>query len=167
MFEGQLFTIYTDHKLLTYALGKVADGWTAMQCRQLSNVAEFMTDIRHMPGVDNVVANKVCWPPSHTAGPDSCQPALDDQPALYIAAVSPSLELLDSVSIAKNQLTCPSNRKAETSSSLQLLHINVQGHQLLCDMSRGGHLPLIPEVDRKRGFPGFLGLFHLGTCAYT
>jgi hypothetical protein len=98
-----------------------------MQCRQLSNVAEFTTDKRHMPGIDNAVANTVSWPPSHTTGPDSCQPALDDQPALhdqlalYIAAVSPSLELLDSVSIAKNQLTCPSTRKAVTSSSLQVL----------------------------------------------
>jgi hypothetical protein len=27
--EGQPFTIYTDHKLLTYALGKVCDGWKA------------------------------------------------------------------------------------------------------------------------------------------
>jgi cleavage and polyadenylation specificity factor subunit 1 len=70
--EGQIFTIYTDHKPLTYALGKVADGWTAMQCRQLSFVAEFTTDIRHMPGVDNVVADTLYRPPSHAARPDSC-----------------------------------------------------------------------------------------------
>jgi hypothetical protein len=45
MLEGQPFTIFTDHKPLTYDLGKVADGWTAMQCQQLSYMVEFTTDI--------------------------------------------------------------------------------------------------------------------------
>jgi hypothetical protein len=44
--EGKSFIIYTVIKPLTYALGKVADGWTAMQYRQLSyKVVEFTTDI--------------------------------------------------------------------------------------------------------------------------
>ncbi len=41
--EGRPFTIYTDHKPLTFALGKVSEPWTAMQSRQLSYVAEFTT----------------------------------------------------------------------------------------------------------------------------
>ena len=59
------FSIYTDHKPLTYALGKVADGWTAMQCRQLSYVAEFTTDIQptlHV-GTDTVIS------PNFVTGP--------------------------------------------------------------------------------------------------
>jgi hypothetical protein len=43
MLEEQPFTIYKDHKPLTFALSKVADGWTAMQCRQLFYEAEFTT----------------------------------------------------------------------------------------------------------------------------
>ncbi len=31
MLEGHPFTIYTDHKPLTFALGKVSERWTAMQ----------------------------------------------------------------------------------------------------------------------------------------
>ncbi len=46
MLEGRPFTIYTDHK----PLSKVSEPWTAMQSRQLSNVAEYTTDIRHIPG---------------------------------------------------------------------------------------------------------------------
>jgi hypothetical protein len=145
-----------------------------------SYVAEFTTDIRHVPGVDNVVANTLSRPPSHTTGPDSQshtagpersqpalrdQPALHNQPALHIAAVSPSVELLDYVSIAKNQLKCSSTKKAVTSSSLQMLHVNVQGHRLLCDIYRGGQRPLILEVDRKQVFQAFHGLSHLGTQA--
>jgi hypothetical protein len=67
MLEGQPFTIYTDQKPLAYALGKVADGWKAMQCWQLSYVVEFTTDIHHVPGVDNVVADTLYRTPSHTA----------------------------------------------------------------------------------------------------
>ncbi len=135
-----------------------------MQCRQLSYVAEFTTDIPHVPAVDNLVAGPdscnsalytgpgSCQPALH-AGPDSCQPALHAgqdscqpalhagqdscqpalhagqdscQPALHVAVVSPSLELLDNVSIAKNQLTCPSTVKAQT--SLRLMHVDLRKH---------------------------------------
>jgi hypothetical protein len=51
MLEARRFTIYTDHKPLTFALHKVAEPWTARQARHLSYVAEFSTDIRHVAGV--------------------------------------------------------------------------------------------------------------------
>jgi hypothetical protein len=57
MLEGRPFTIYTDHKPLTFALGKVSEPWTAMQSRQLSYVANFTTDIQHIPGSENIVAD--------------------------------------------------------------------------------------------------------------
>ena len=38
MLEGRLFTLYTDHKPLTYALSKAAEAWTARQRRHLSSV---------------------------------------------------------------------------------------------------------------------------------
>ncbi len=74
--DKPFFTVYTDHKPLTYALGKVADGWTVMKCRQLFYMAEFTTDIRHMPGVANMVADMadtLSRPPSSTAAPDNCK----------------------------------------------------------------------------------------------
>ncbi len=39
------------------------------------------------------------------------------------------------------------------------------GLQLLCDVSRGGQRPLIPEVDRKRVFQTFHELSHPGRHA--
>ena len=48
MLEGRRFTLYTDHKPLTYALSKVAEPWTLRQCRHLSYVAEFTGDFRTM-----------------------------------------------------------------------------------------------------------------------
>jgi transposase InsO family protein len=180
MLEGRLFTIYTDHKPLTFALSKVADAWTAMQCRQLSYVAEFTTDIRHVPGADNVVADTLSRPPSSassgpdssspttSAGPDSSLPrasAGPDSSASPVSAVAASSELLDYAAIARHQLLCPTVQKAQSSSSLRLVHVHVQGQQLLCDVSNGGRRPLIPEVDRKAVFAAFHGLAHPGIRA--
>jgi hypothetical protein len=64
MLEGRRFTIYTNHKPLTFALFKAADTWTARQGRQLSYVAEFTSAIRHVPGVENVVADNLTPPPA-------------------------------------------------------------------------------------------------------
>ncbi len=34
MLDGRPFAIFTDHKLLTYALARVSEPWTALQTRQ-------------------------------------------------------------------------------------------------------------------------------------
>jgi hypothetical protein len=48
MLEGRAFTLFTDHKPLTFALHKVSEPWSARQSRHLSYVAEFTTDIQHV-----------------------------------------------------------------------------------------------------------------------
>jgi hypothetical protein len=125
--------------------------------------------IRHVPGVDNVVANTLSRPPSHRAGPDSCShtagPDSCSHTAGAVSAVSPSAELLDYASIAKIQLVCPLTKRAASSSSLRLVHVNVHGQQLLCNVSRGGQRPLILEVDRMRVFRAFHELSHPGRNA--
>jgi hypothetical protein len=74
--------------------------------------------------------------------------------------------MLDYASIARNQPLCPATRKASSSTSLQLMHVNdVQGRQLLCDVSQGGQRPLIPEVDRRKVFLAFQGRTHPGIRA--
>ena len=98
MLEGRHFTIYIDHKLLTFALGKVMEPWTAMQWRQLSYVAEFTTDNRHILGSENIVADALSQPPlaAFTA-------AATGGPA--VATVDASPVKLDHARIAANQRT--------------------------------------------------------------
>ena len=55
--EGRQFTVFTDHKPITTALNKVSDPWSARQARHLSAVAEFTSDIQHVSGKTNLVAD--------------------------------------------------------------------------------------------------------------
>jgi hypothetical protein len=52
LLEGRRFSVLTDHKPLTYALGRTSEPWTARQARHLSYIAEFTGDIRHVSGID-------------------------------------------------------------------------------------------------------------------
>ena len=54
--EGRAFTIYTDHKPLTTVLASQSER-SPRQTRHLSFISEFTSDIRHVKGKDNEVAD--------------------------------------------------------------------------------------------------------------
>ncbi|GFN86368.1 Gag-Pol polyprotein [Plakobranchus ocellatus] len=54
--EGRLFTLYIDHKPLAFALSSQTDR-SPRQTRHLSFITEFTTDIQHIKGKFNVVAD--------------------------------------------------------------------------------------------------------------
>ena len=60
--EGQAFTLYTDHKPLIYLRAKEAEVWSAWHQHHLAYVAEYTADIKHVPGVENVVADALSRP---------------------------------------------------------------------------------------------------------
>ena len=55
--EGRCFTLFTDHKPLTFAISKISDPWSPRQQRHLAYVSEFTTDVRHIEGKSNTVAD--------------------------------------------------------------------------------------------------------------
>jgi cleavage and polyadenylation specificity factor subunit 1 len=71
MLEARHFTILTDLKPLTYAFQQKRDKCSPRQFNHLDFIAQFTTDIRHISGQDNVVADalsrveSVTSPPSH------------------------------------------------------------------------------------------------------
>jgi hypothetical protein len=71
MLEGREFAVFTDHKPLTSALKRVSEPWTARQQRQLAYIAEYTSDLRHIAGVANVVADTLSRPPPAGEGGDN------------------------------------------------------------------------------------------------
>ena len=57
MLEGRRFHIYTDQKPLSSAFFKARDPVSNRQRQQLAFISEFGTDIAHIPGMENVVAD--------------------------------------------------------------------------------------------------------------
>ncbi|CAB4046009.1 Hypothetical predicted protein, partial [Paramuricea clavata] len=62
MLEGRPFTLFTDHKPLVGAMAKPATMSLQRQQNQLSYVSTFTTDIRHVKGKDNLVADCLSRP---------------------------------------------------------------------------------------------------------
>ena len=57
MLEGRKFCIFTDQKPLTSAFFKAWDPVSNRQRQQLAFISEFGTDIAHVPGLENAVAD--------------------------------------------------------------------------------------------------------------
>jgi transposase InsO family protein len=190
MLEGRRFTLYTDHKPLTTAVRRSTEPWTAKQCRQLAYIAEFTSDIQHIAGSENVVADTLSRPPGGAAagtalespprGPVRADRGDKDKIKLstssgglrssvealpQVNAVRATPAAVDYAALAAHQAACPLTQRAASSTSLQIEKRVVGGVELLCDVSRGGVRPLVPLVDRPAVFAAFHGLAHAGTRA--
>ena len=104
--EGRSFKIWTDHKPLTYALHSVSEPWTPRQQPQLSYIAKFCNNIRHVPGKENVVADALSrLPPllpqlssssSYPAVSTPSHPAVGPTPSISAVGPAPSMSAVDS-----------------------------------------------------------------------
>ena len=77
--EGKPFTLYTDHKPLTFALSNNAN--SPRQSRHLSFIAEFTSDIRHVKRKFNVVADTLSRINTITLPPIDFRQLANDQAA--------------------------------------------------------------------------------------
>ena len=87
--EGRPFRILMDHLPLTLPMQCVSPLWSARQVRQLAYISEFSMDIRHTPGLKNVVADALSRPPPPllpVAAPTPAEVAVK-------AAVAPSTDI--------------------------------------------------------------------------
>ncbi len=116
LLEGRSFHIETDHKPLTFALHRTSEPWSARQWRKLSYLAEFTSDIRNVPGSQNLVADSLSRPPAgDIKEPSGSSPALGPLQQLVAPVVCHSPETrVDLEDMARGQQACP-----ETSATLQ------------------------------------------------
>ena len=140
--EARPFVAYTDHKPLTFAFSKVSEPWSPRQQRHLAAVSEFTTDIRHISGKDNCVADAL----SRTV----------------INAITTELDI-DYRAMALAQVEdpeIPSYRTAVTGLVLEDVPFGPTGTTLLCDVSTGQVRPIVPSSWRRRVFEAVHSLSH-------
>lgn len=145
LLEGREFTAFVDHKPLTYAMAKTTEPWSARQQRQLSAISEFTTDIQHVAGKDNRVAD--CLSRVHVS---SVHLGVD------YAAMAAAQVLDQDVQAYRTAV-----------SGLRLEDVTFQdcGASLLCDVSTGQPRPMVPRDWRRRVFEAVHSLSHPGVKA--
>lgn len=142
--EGRTFTVFTDHKPLTLSMGKVSEPWSARQSRHLAYISEFTTDIQHVAGVDNPVAD-----------------------ALSRVMVA-NLQLQEGVNyeeMARQQQRDEETlayRTAVTGLTWEEVAVGPSSLTLLCDTSTGRVRPLVPSTMRRQVFDTVHSLSHPG-----
>ena len=108
----------------------------------MSAITEFTTDVRHISGIDNTVADALSRPTVATT-----QLAVD-----YVAMAA----------LQQTDKECNDLRTAIT--SLQLADVSIQGKEatLLCDMSQTKPRPYVPAAMRQEIFHAVHDISHPG-----
>lgn len=143
--EGQSFTIFTDHRPLTTAFTSPSDSSSPRQIRHLNYIAQFSTDIRHIPGTDNVVAD-----------------TLSRIQELHSASIVDLLTLAQAQE-SDSELKC---LLEDPRCSLQFQPLQLESEQtVICDTSHGKIRPYVPVSLRKEVFHLLHKLSHPGIRA--
>ena len=147
--EGREFFVLTDHKPLTYALRAInsdTGAHVARELRQMSYIAEFTTDIRHVSGKNNAAADALTRSPVNAV----TLPSGIDFTTLTTAQRSdPELQHL----------------LKSTTSALKLQWVDGPTGSVCCDMSTGRARPFVPPYLRRNIYESLHGLSHPGIRA--
>nr|CAH8876148.1 unnamed protein product [Trichobilharzia regenti] len=139
--EGREFIIFTDHKPLTYSLNSPSDKYSPRESRQLDYVSQFTSDIRHVSGVNNTVAD-----------------------ALSRVCSLTQIDGIDLVKLARLQKEDTELQHELSKTTLQLAEkpLGMGRDTILCDISTSTPRPIVPKSYRRNVFNTLHGLSHPG-----
>lgn len=147
LLEGRNFQIFTDHKPLTYAFRQKSDKASPRQTRHLDYISQFSTDIIHISGKNNIVADALSRINSINSPDvidyDEFQRHQKDDPELQQILQNPN-----STSLSLKECTF-----ADTST------------MLFCDCSQSHIRPFVPLSFRQLIFKKIHNLSHPGIRA--
>lgn len=143
--EGRVFTIFTDHKPLVFAFRNRSDKHSPREVRQLDFVLQFSSDVQHISGSDNVVADALS----------------------RVDMISQKVPTIDLEAMAAAQRSDTDFEKMCQSSSLKIVTQPLATSQgsIMCDMSSGFPRPIVPTAWRRKIFDVLHGLAHPGIRA--
>ena len=139
LIERRQFTLFTDHKTLIFAFSIASDKWYPRQQRHLGFVSEFTTNVRHMPGADNVVADAL-----------SRVSLEDNEPDVIAAMEGVMTSVINYAEMAVQQGADAGIQRivSDPNCALQLTRCALcdTNERLLVAMSTGRPRPLVPAV---------------------
>ena len=141
--EGRQFHVLTDHKPLTFAFHTQSSKLTPRQIRHLDFISQFTTDVRHVRGCDNPVADALSRIEANALHSDNSVPPIIDFTAL---------------AAAQQHDTEP--QSPSTSLKLQSVPVTTSNSTLVCDMSTGLPRPYVPSELCHTVFNTFHSLSH-------
>lgn len=148
--EGRQFTMYTDHKPLISMFNKKFDQCTPRQLRHIDFIGQFTTDIRHVPGEENVIADML----SRIESPEISE-----------------IQAVDYDQLQKEQNIDKELKEILTSKILtlepKLIEIPGTKYTIYCDISNNKTRPFIPLKLRKIYFKLIHNLSHPGIKSTT
>lgn len=143
LLEGRKFVIFTDHKPLTFAMGSSTNNRLPHEQRYLNYISNFTTDIRHISGSSNTVADALSRVATiSTPSPIDYGQLADDQ-------------------VGDNELQ--SLLASTTSLKLELRQTPLTPKALYCDVSIPGKVrPYVPGQHRQQVLQYLHGVSHPG-----
>lgn len=147
--EGRQFCIFTDHKPLTYAFNATPDRYSPREVRHLDYISQFTTDIRHIQGKENVVADALSRP---------------DLNAFSVEPVTPSIDL-EKISAAQRDDEELINLRESSSLQFADVPLTTVPGTIVCDLSTGTPRPFVPKHYRRQVFEALHSLAHPGIRA--
>lgn len=137
LLESRKFIIKTDHKPLTFAFQQKLDKASPRQIRRLDLISQFTTDIIHVKGDDDIVADALSRIETITM-PTTLSPAA-----------------IDKAQEADKELP-----ELMTNDVLKLKKFEIENSKIFCDISTDRIRPYIPADLRETAFNVVHGLAH-------
>jgi cleavage and polyadenylation specificity factor subunit 1 len=145
--EGRQFTIFTDHKPLTFALQNGSDRYSPREIRQLDFISQFSTDIQHVKGADNVVADAL------------------SRFNIDAVSIDSTIDFNALAAAQGDDLDLAHFRTAKTSLELREVPNLFGSGTIWCDFSMGVPRPFVPLSQRKQVFAALHNTSHPGNRA--
>ncbi|KRZ65366.1 Transposon Tf2-6 polyprotein [Trichinella papuae] len=142
--EGRQFTVLTDHKPIVQAVQRGTGSHNPREVRQLDFITSFTSDVRHIKGAENAVADLLS--------------------RASVGSLSVALDSANVEQLAGAQQNDPELADVRRSSSLRLRRIKLHGTDVVlwCDTSHGKTRPYVPQPLRRKVFTTLHGLSHPG-----
>lgn len=142
MLEGREFTIRTDHRPLIYAFQQKLEKASPRQCRQLQYISQFTTDIVHVSGQENCVADAL------------------SRIEIEAIAMPTAVTITEIADAQADDQELQELLKSTSSLVLQQFTFSNSDKPVYCDTSAQVIRPYVPRSLRRRVFNVFHGPSH-------